>query len=669
MAVVFQTCHSTGAVIGPDAAGYTASDAVPFAFENISSTGTRVLANEDLGIVNANLGFAFKFYGANYTSVYFSLKGLLTFGAGNSSFDNLNLSNTNLTPNVPTIAALWSDWITTNATADAVYYQTSGSPGNHRFIVQWNNIFGWRASPSGVTFEAILYEASGDILFQYLDVLTGDARTNGATSTVGIRDTSGQSNGRNLQWSINQPVIQNGQAISFSYRPRILTQPQSKTVTCANNATFTVLATGLGTLSYQWRLNGQPLGGASSSSLTVSNVSCVNTGAYSVVITNTAGMEISSNATLLVNAPGPLGITCPDDLAVSSMNDVPPPDTNAVIVAGACGHAVVTHLGDSVVATGCTNTILRSYQAVDSCGRLASCVQRIDVSIPPKILGFSTSQSVQPDGVQVAYCASVQGVDLNFDWNVIDGDPVSPPFQSGNCFYVTYSPTDTNLNTVNLILTNPCGGTGDNSPPATTCGICLSRGFPSLVAGTNGSGIGPTLAATNCGLSASAKWFKMIATNDTGLVTISTEGSVSSDTALSVYIGPLTSPATLTNVACSRDISSSNKQSRATFTAEKGQVYWVVVDPGTNAAGLRLATGFEPRIATFGMKADGSFELQSSLAPPIPYRVLAATSLTNNATNWATVLSTNSNVGYQIYFRDTNALNLGRRFYRLSAAP
>ena len=89
-------------------------------------------------------------------------------------------------------------------------------PGNRRFVVQWNNLLGFSTSPSTVTFEATLYEADKSILYQYLDVDSGDARTHGASATVGIRNTSGQLTGQNQQWSFNQSVITNSEAIRFT---------------------------------------------------------------------------------------------------------------------------------------------------------------------------------------------------------------------------------------------------------------------------------------------------------------------------------------------------------------------------------------------------------------------------------------------------------------------
>jgi len=50
--------------------------------------------------------------------------------------------------------------------------------------------------------------------------------------------------------------------------PSISTQPQSQTITVGSSVTFSVSASGSGTLSYQWRKNGSSIGGATGSSVT-----------------------------------------------------------------------------------------------------------------------------------------------------------------------------------------------------------------------------------------------------------------------------------------------------------------------------------------------------------------------------------------------------------------
>jgi len=90
--------------------------------------------------------------------------------------------------------------------------------------------------------------------------------------------------------------------------PSILVQPAGLTVRPGTNVTFSVTATGTQPLSYQWRKNGANLGsggrisGATSASLTISNVVESDSGQYSVLVTNTMGSVLSTTATLLVTS-------------------------------------------------------------------------------------------------------------------------------------------------------------------------------------------------------------------------------------------------------------------------------------------------------------------------------------------------------------------------------
>jgi len=81
--------------------------------------------------------------------------------------------------------------------------------------------------------------------------------------------------------------------------PTITTQPVSQTVAGNSSATFTVVATGTPTPTYQWQLNGVAIAGATNSSYTVQQAS-VAPGAYTVVVTNSAGTITSSPAVLTI---------------------------------------------------------------------------------------------------------------------------------------------------------------------------------------------------------------------------------------------------------------------------------------------------------------------------------------------------------------------------------
>jgi parallel beta-helix repeat protein len=95
--------------------------------------------------------------------------------------------------------------------------------------------------------------------------------------------------------------------------PAIATQPASVTVNAGQTATFTVVATGTPSPSYQWRKNCTAISGATSAFYTTPVTIPADTGAsFSVVLTNSAATITSNAAILTVNttstAPFPIGV-------------------------------------------------------------------------------------------------------------------------------------------------------------------------------------------------------------------------------------------------------------------------------------------------------------------------------------------------------------------------
>jgi sugar lactone lactonase YvrE len=80
--------------------------------------------------------------------------------------------------------------------------------------------------------------------------------------------------------------------------PTITTQPASLTVNSGVSATFSVTATGATT--YQWQSNGAAIAGATSASYTLANATAVDSGSYTVIVSNAGGSVTSAAATLRV---------------------------------------------------------------------------------------------------------------------------------------------------------------------------------------------------------------------------------------------------------------------------------------------------------------------------------------------------------------------------------
>ena len=86
--------------------------------------------------------------------------------------------------------------------------------------------------------------------------------------------------------------------------PTITSQPANASVTVDNSATFSVIATGTATLTYQWQQISTNIPGATSSTYTTPATTAGNSGStFDVVVSNAAGSVTSNSATLLVTAP------------------------------------------------------------------------------------------------------------------------------------------------------------------------------------------------------------------------------------------------------------------------------------------------------------------------------------------------------------------------------
>jgi hypothetical protein len=111
-------------------------------------------------------------------------------------------------------------------------------------------------------------------------------------------------------WSPSEPFLQIGQgfvlvtsnnfALAQSWNPVIVVPPVSQTNNPLGSTTFSVVATGAGTLGYQWAVNSTSILNATSASYTIDPVYGTSAGTYSVTVSNAFGTA-SASATLYVS--------------------------------------------------------------------------------------------------------------------------------------------------------------------------------------------------------------------------------------------------------------------------------------------------------------------------------------------------------------------------------
>ncbi|HEY3270082.1 MAG TPA: immunoglobulin domain-containing protein [Geothrix sp.] len=104
-----------------------------------------------------------------------------------------------------------------------------------------------------------------------------------------------------------------------SVPPAISLQPANQTVQEGAAATFSVVASGTGPLTYQWKKGGVVISGAGAASYTTPSTVLADTGSsFTVTVSNAGGSVTSSAATLTVNPTPPTITTQPASVTVTA---------------------------------------------------------------------------------------------------------------------------------------------------------------------------------------------------------------------------------------------------------------------------------------------------------------------------------------------------------------
>ena len=190
------------------------------------------------------------------------------------------------------------------------------------------------------TFNVVVNDSEAPIVHCPMDIVQGvDAGQNYATVTFlpTATDNCGVASviaippsgthfpvGTNTVSVLATDIHGNTSPCSFTVQvvalPQIVQQPASRTNNAGTTATFTVVATSPTPIGYVWRKNGvamsdtNNISGSATPTLTIASVSDSDVAAYSVSVSNIAGIVISSNANLTVIDPPviasqPVGVT------------------------------------------------------------------------------------------------------------------------------------------------------------------------------------------------------------------------------------------------------------------------------------------------------------------------------------------------------------------------
>jgi hypothetical protein len=150
---------------------------------------------------------------------------------------------------------------------------------------------------------------------------------------------------------------------STASSPAIITQPANVAVLAGGNATFTVVATGSGNLSYQWQFNGKSISKATASTYTITKVAAANVGNYTVVVSNGVGSPVTSAAATLTLGAAPKITTSPAAQSIPLGGNT----TLAVVATGTAPLAYQWQLnGANLTDTDSANYTLTNATLADS---------------------------------------------------------------------------------------------------------------------------------------------------------------------------------------------------------------------------------------------------------------------------------------------------------------
>jgi len=257
-----------------------------------------------------------------------------------------------------------------------------------------------------------------------------------------------------------------GSAGKCGLAPAVQAPPQSQTNELSSTLAFSVVATGMSPLTYQWYFGSNPRPGETNSTLLVTNIRFANAGSYSVVITNAYGSATGGPVVLtVVDTTPPTIISCPTNRtrsAGANCTATAPDLTGELVAWDASGAVTVTQNPPpgTLLALGTTSL---NFSARDSTGNASACGCSLTVvdTTPPYVqacvlevsLGFDTNcQALLPDLTSTNYivasdnCSSV---------SVVQAPPAQMALPVGtNIVWLTVSDAASNQTTraVNVIV-------------------------------------------------------------------------------------------------------------------------------------------------------------------------------------------------------------------------
>ncbi len=223
-----------------------------------------------------------------------------------------------------------------------------------------------------------------------------------------------------------------GAAYGGGVPPSIAVQPISHVAVAETTTTFTVAAGGTGPFSYQWHFNGDDIPGATSDTLTLTNVQPGSAGQYDAFVLNQAGFAASGSASLTVLLPVAI-VAQPQTASVRLTNLTASLATNVTFSVTARGDLPISYqwrfngvdipgaTGPSYTVTSVSTNSQGQFKvlASDSTKSVLSAAANLYVLVAPVITQPLPSQPITLfQGESLTYTVSVSGFPppFNYSW-------------------------------------------------------------------------------------------------------------------------------------------------------------------------------------------------------------------------------------------------------------
>jgi hypothetical protein len=226
--------------------------------------------------------------------------------------------------------------------------------------------------------------------------------------------------GQPLEW-VPAPQLYDGTG------PVITFQPVSQSAAVGSTVSFSVTATGTAPLFYQWRRDGVPITGATTTSLVLSNVQMSASGGYDVVVSNTYGSVTSIAASLIVGEPAIILVQPQTQTALAG-----DPVTFSIALAGTPPFGCGWRINGSTVTNvqsfdGFSSLVLANISPANHSNRIDVVVSNafraaflsaqafLFVLAPPSLTASPVSTNVFL-GADVTFCVTAAGGGLRYQW-------------------------------------------------------------------------------------------------------------------------------------------------------------------------------------------------------------------------------------------------------------